>query len=97
MFPFVDKLKISGCTLTYADLQDIMHCSIGKNRECYLSENIFEDEGCDESVNFIEQQINILKPIQESYNVLDLRNCNFSEAEKKMLKKKLQYIKRFLL
>jgi len=74
MFPFVDKLKISGCTLTYTDLQDIMRCSIGMNREFYLSENIFEDAGCDESVNCIEQQINILKPIQESYNVLDLRN-----------------------
>lgn len=97
MFPFVDKLKISECTLTYADLRDIMHSSIGTNRECYLSENIFKDAGCAESVRCIEQQINIMKSIQESYNVLDLRNCNFSEEEKKMLKKKLRYVKRFLL
>ena len=97
MFPFVSKLKISGCVLTYSDLQDIMHCSIGTNRECYLSENTFEDGGCEESARCIEQQIDILKSIQESYEVLDLRNCNFSETEKKMLKKKLKYMKKLLL
>ena len=97
MFPFVRKLKILGCILTYKDLQDIMHCSFGSKRECYLSENTFKDGECTESVSYIEQQISILKPIQETYKVLDLRKCNFSEAEKKSLKKKLQYVKNLLL
>ncbi len=82
IFPFVTKLKIQGCILTYKDLQDIMNSSIGTNRELYLSENTFEDGGCAESINCIEQLINILKSIQECYNVLDLQKCNFSEMEK---------------
>ena len=97
MFPFVSKLKLSGCILTYKDLQDFMHCSIGNKRELYLSENTFEVGGCAEFISYIEQKIDILKSIQECYNVLDLRKCNFSEAEKEMLKKKLKYIKNLLL
>ena len=97
MFPFVSKLKLSGCILTYKDLKDFMHYSIGNNRELYLSENTFEDGGCAKSVSCIEQQIDILKSIQECYNVIDLRKCNFSDAEKEMLKKKLKYIKNLLL
>ena len=46
----------------------------------------------EKSTEQIEQKIDISKRIQESFNLLDLRNCNFFKEEKELLRKKLQYM-----
>jgi hypothetical protein len=46
----------------------------------------------EKSTEQIEQKIDISKRIKKSFSLLDLRNCNFSQEEKELLKKKLQYM-----
>ena len=57
-----------------------------------LSGNTFVTDPGEKSTEQIEQKIDISKRIQESFNLLDLRNCNFSQEEKELLRKKLQYM-----
>ena len=57
-----------------------------------LSGNTFVTDPGEKSTEQIEQKIDISKRIQESFNLLDLRNCNFSKEEKELLRKKLQYM-----
>ena len=57
-----------------------------------LSGNTFVTDPGEKSTEQIEQKIDISKRIQESFSLLDLRNCNFSKEEKELLRKKLQYM-----
>jgi hypothetical protein len=63
------------------------------NQLICLSGNKFVNEQRDKSTTEqIEKQININKNLQESFKLFDLRNCNFSQEEKELLSKKLQYM-----
>ena len=44
------------------------------------------------SVELIEKLFNIGKSLQESFGLFDLQDCNFSQEEKDLLRKKLQYM-----
>jgi hypothetical protein len=93
IFPFMREFKITGCYLTYKDLDDIIRCGNGMNQLICLSGNKFVNEQGDKSTTEqIEKQININKNLQESFKLFDLRNCNFSQEEKELLSKKLQYM-----
>ena len=46
----------------------------------------------EKSTEQIEQKIDISKRIQESFSLLDLRNCKFSQEKKELLRKKLEYM-----
>ena len=64
----------------------------GISKPYCLSGNNFVTEPREKSTEQIEQKIDISKRIQESFSLLDLRNCNFSQEEKELLRKKLQYM-----
>ena len=91
IFPFVREFKITGCNMTYKDLNDIISCG-GMNKLYCLSGNTFVSDPGEKSTEQIEKQINIGKTVQESFNLFDLQNCNFSQEEKELLMKKLQYM-----
>ena len=95
IFPFVREFKLTGCILTYEDLYDIIRCVSGKSKLC-LSGNTFINEPGEKSIEQIEKYIDIGKNVQESFNSFDLRNCNFSQEEKELLRKKLKYMKLLL-
>ena len=92
IFPFVRELKITGCYLTYEDLCDLIRCGGGISKPYCLSGNNFVTEPGEKSTEQIEQKIDISKRIQESFSLLDLRNCKFSQEKKELLRKKLQYM-----
>ena len=95
IFPFIREFKLTGCILTYEDLYDIIRCCSGKSKLC-LSGNTFINKPGEKSIEQIEKYIDIGKNVQESFNYFDLRNCNFSQEEKELLRKKLKYMKLFL-
>ena len=77
----------------YKDLDDIIRCGNGMNQLICLSGNKFVNEQGDKSTTEqIEKQININKNLQESFKMFDLRNYNFTQEEKVLLSKKLQYM-----
>ena len=92
IFPFVHEFKIIGSYLTYEDLYDIIRCGGGIGKLYCLSGNTFVNESGENSIEQIEKHINIGKSVQESFKLVDLRNYNFSQEEKELLKKKLQYL-----
>ena len=92
IFPFIREFKLTGCILTYEDLYDIIRCCSGKSKLC-LSGNTFINKPGEKSIEQIEKYIDIGKNVQESFNYFDLRNCNFSQEEKELLRKKLKYMK----
>ena len=92
IFPFVRKFKITGFYLTYKDLYDLIRYRSGMNEPFCLSGNTFVTEPGEKSTEQIEQKIDISKRIQESFSLLDLRNCKFSQEKKELLRKKLQYM-----
>ena len=58
-----------------------------------LSRNTFVNEQGEKSTTEqIEKQINVNKNLQESFKMFDLRNYNFTQEEKVLLSKKLQYM-----
>ena len=75
IFPFVREFKITGCDMTYQDLNDIIRGGLGKSKLCCLSGNTFVSGTGEKSTEQIEKQINIGKAIQESFSLFDLRNC----------------------
>ena len=75
--------------MTYEDLCDLIRCGGGISKSYCLSGNTFVTEPGEKSTEQIEQKIDISKRIQESFSLLDLRNCNFSQEEKELLRKKL--------
>ena len=91
IFPFLREFKITGCIMTYNDLYDIMSCGIGKVK-MYCSGNTFTFEQGKKSVEQIEKLFDIGKSVQESFGLFDLQDCNFSQEEKDLLRKKLQYM-----
>ena len=95
IFPFVREFKLTGCILTYEDLYDIIRCCSGKSKLC-LSGNTFINKPGEKSIEQIEKYIDIGKNVQESFNSFDLRNCNFFQEEKELLRKKLKYMKLLL-
>ena len=93
IFSFMREFKIAGCYLTYKDLDDIIRCGSGMNELFCLQGNMFVNEQGEKSTTEqIEKQININKNLQESFKVFDLRNYNFTQEEKVLLSKKLQYM-----
>ena len=92
IFPFVREFIITGCYMTYKDLYDIIRCGGGIGHLHNLSANTFVNESGEKSIEQIEKQINRGKNIQESFSLFYLRNCNFSQEEKELLRKKLQYM-----
>ena len=50
------------------------------------------EQGDKSTTEQIEKQININKNLQESFKMFDLRNYNFTQEEKVLLSKKLQYM-----
>ena len=91
LFPFVREFKITGCNLTYEDLYDIIRHG-GKDEKYCLSGNIFISENGEKSCEQIEKIFDIGKGVQESFKFFDLRNCNFTQEEKDLLRKKLKYM-----
>ena len=77
--------------MTYNDLYNIMRCGIGKGK-IYCSGNTFTCEQGKKYVEQIEKLFDIGKSVQESFGLFDLQNCNFSQEEKDLLRKKLQYM-----
>ncbi len=91
IFPFVREFKITGCIMTYEDLYDIIRCGRGMGLYC-LSGNIFVSESGKKSIEQIERLFDINKTVQEAFSLFDLQNCNFSQEEKELLRKKLPHM-----
>ena len=75
--------------MTYEDLCDLIRCGGGISKPYCLSGNNFVTEPGEKSTEQIEQKIAISKRIQESFSLLDLRNCKFSQEKKELLRKKI--------
>ena len=89
---FLREFKITGCIMSYNDLYDIIRCGGGIGKLYCLSGNTFVCESGKKSTEQIEKLFDIGKSVQESFRLFDLQNCNFSQEEKELLRKKLQYM-----
>ena len=71
IFPFMREFKITGCYLTYKDLNDIIRCGNGMSQLICLSGNKFVNEQGDNSTTEqIEKQITCNSWSHSSYTVV---------------------------
>ena len=91
---FVDNISIHGCNLCFQDIRNICNNLDPSHHKLHFSGNFF---------NFREKDWCIIEDLTRTIRIyleacsefcissIDLRNCDFNEEEKKLLKEKINF------